>query len=158
MTSPPAHLGRSSRDVSSWKVGRVALKRRPLRALAARQSHPTALGKFLTSVKEHRLQLDEDVEVNDARVVYPNDCFVLEVQHHHGRSFLLPFSKGRQALALAEVWKSGGDQLEFRLPCRGKVGPDSRRRFGTRRVDHVPSAGEASSIGCGFSAPCKKVQ
>ena len=88
MTSPLAHLGRSSRDVSSWKVGRVALERRAVRALAARQSHPTALGKFLTSVKEHRLQLDEGVEVNDARVVYPNEYFVLEVQHHHGSQLL----------------------------------------------------------------------
>ena len=103
MTSPPSRLGRSSRDVSSWKVGRVALERRVVRALAARQSHPTALGKFLTSVKEHRLQLDEDVEVNDARVVYPNDCFVLD----HGSQLLT---------AVMDRWLSFSRFGPIRLP------------------------------------------
>ena len=44
----------------------------------------TTLCKFLKFLMERTLHLDEDVEVNDAHVVYPNDYFVLEVQHHHG--------------------------------------------------------------------------
>ena len=43
-------------------------KRRAVRTLVARQSHLTALGKFLKFAKERALQLDEDVEVNDAPV------------------------------------------------------------------------------------------
>ena len=63
-------------------------KRRAASALAAWQSHLTALGKFLKSWTERPLHLDEDVEVNDAQVVYPNDCSVPEVQHHHGSQLL----------------------------------------------------------------------
>ena len=32
--------------------------------------------------------MDEDVEVNDAQVVYPTDCMVLEIQHRHGSQLL----------------------------------------------------------------------
>ena len=70
------------------KLEESLLKRRAAKALAARQSNLTALGKFLKSVMERALHLDEDVEINDARVVYPNNCFVLEVQHHHGSQLL----------------------------------------------------------------------
>ena len=38
--------------------------------------------------KGERAPPGRDVEVNDARIVYPNDCFVLEVQHHHGSQLL----------------------------------------------------------------------
>ena len=69
------------------ELAKSLLKRRALRALAARQNHLIVSGKFLKSVMERPLHLDEDAEVNDARVVYPNDCFVLEVQHHHGSQF-----------------------------------------------------------------------
>ena len=57
-------------------------------ALAAQQSHLTALSKSRESVKQRALHLDEDVESNDARVVCPNDGFVLEVQHHHHSQLL----------------------------------------------------------------------
>ena len=87
MTSPLAHLGRPSRDVRVGKLVEYLLKRRAVRALAARQSHLTALGKFLKLVKERALHLDEDVEVNDAQVESPNGCF-LEFQHHHGSQLL----------------------------------------------------------------------
>ena len=70
--------------------------------LAARQSHLTTLGKFLKSVKERALHLDEDVEVNDAQDVHPYDCFVIEVQHHH-RSQLLAVVM-EQCLRDAMVW------------------------------------------------------
>ena len=42
----------------------------------------------LKCAKERALHLVEDVEVNDAQVVHPNDCFVPEVQHHHGSQLL----------------------------------------------------------------------
>ena len=70
------------------KLEESLLKRRAAKALAARQSHLTALGKFLKSVMERALHLDEDVEINVARVVYPNNCLVLEVQHHHDSQLL----------------------------------------------------------------------
>ena len=64
------------------------LKRIAVRGLAARQSHLTSLDKFLKFGKERALDLDEDVEVKDAGVVYPNDGFGLEVPHHQGSQFL----------------------------------------------------------------------
>ena len=64
------------------------LKRRAVTTLAARRNCQLVLGAFVKFVKERALHLDEDVEVNDARVVYPNDSFFLEVQHHHGSQLL----------------------------------------------------------------------
>ena len=71
-TSPPAHLNRSYPDVSRRKVGRIAPEAKQV---------PQVL-------KERALHLDEDVKVNDAQVVHPNDCFVPEIQHHHGSQLL----------------------------------------------------------------------
>ena len=41
---------------------------------------------------------------------------------------------GQQALVPAEVWKSGGADPEFPLPC-SKIVQDGNRRFGTQH-DH----------------------
>ena len=59
---------------------------------------------------------------------------------------------GQHALAPAKVWKSGGNRLEFRSPCRSKVVPDSNRRFATQRVDLVPNTLQESQhrSGAGF--------
>ena len=70
------------------KLEESLLEQRAVRSFAARLSHVTVLGKFLKSAKERALHLDEDVEINDARVVCHNDCFVQGVQHHHGSQLL----------------------------------------------------------------------
>ena len=62
MTSLPAHLGRSSHEVSRRKVGRIAKAKRAVRALAARRNHQAAPGKFLKFVLKRTLPLVEDVE------------------------------------------------------------------------------------------------
>ena len=58
------------------KLEESLLKRRAVRAIAGRQSRRTVLGKFFKCVKERVLHLVEDVEVNDGRVAYPNDCWL----------------------------------------------------------------------------------
>ena len=67
---------------------------------------------------------------------------------------------GQQALAQAEVWKCGRDQLEFRISCSSKIVPDSDRRIGTQRVGHVPSTSHGSrhrsGAGCQHSARSAK--
>ena len=60
------------------------LMRKAARALAARRSRRTVLGKFLKYVKKHAFLLVGKVKVNDAQHNYPTDCFVLGFQHCDG--------------------------------------------------------------------------
>ena len=62
---------------------------------------------FLKSVKERALNLDKGVEVNDARLVYPNNCCVLEVPHLHGSQLLA---------AVMDRWLSFSRHGSNRLP------------------------------------------
>ena len=64
------------------------MMRGSVRALTTRRSHQLARGQLLKCVKERTLHLVKDVEVHDAQVASPNDCFVPEVQHHHGSQLL----------------------------------------------------------------------
>ena len=90
MTLPLAHLGRSHQDAptrESWK------SRSRSEELSGRSQRDKVIKPlwafFLKSLEERALHLDGDVEVNDAQVVYPNDCFVPEVQHHHVSQLLV---------------------------------------------------------------------
>ena len=53
-------------------------------------------------------------------------------------------SMGQQALALAEVWESVGENLEFQSHCRSEIVQDGNRRFGTQRHAHVSNTSQWS--------------
>ena len=72
------------------RSGESLLKRRAVRTLAARRSHPTALGLFLKFGWERALHLAEDVEVGDAQVAHSIDCFSREFSITMVHSFLPP--------------------------------------------------------------------
>ena len=100
------------------KLEESLLKRRGVRALAARRSLQTALGKFVKSVKECAFHLVEDVEVDDARLAYPNCCFVLGVQQHDGSQLLA--CRGGSLAVVQSIWVQ---QTAKELTSCGSVHP-----------------------------------
>ena len=82
-TTPPRAQPGQSPDVSNWKVARFT-EAKSCGEPAARRSRRTVLGRFLQCVKKHAFQLVGNVKANDAQIAYPNDCFVLGFQYHHG--------------------------------------------------------------------------
>ena len=71
-----------------------SLKQRAVRAFAAHGSRRTVLGRFLKYVKKHPFHLFGNAKVNDARIAYPNHCFLLGFQHHRGSQLLPPWLVG----------------------------------------------------------------
>ena len=82
MTSPLAHLGRSSLDVSRKKVGRIAEAKSCGSTRSTAESSTTLLKKFLKLAPKRTLPLVEDVEIDGTLVAYSNECFVQGVEHH----------------------------------------------------------------------------
>ena len=82
-TTPTRAQPGQSPDVSNWKVARFT-EAKSCGEPAARRSRRTVLGRFLQCVKKHAFQLVGNVKANDAQIAYPNDCFVLGFQCHHG--------------------------------------------------------------------------
>ena len=98
-STPPAQSGQSP-DASRWKFGSIT------EAKSCQGTRRTVLGRFLMHVKKHAFHLVGNVEVSDARIAYPSNCFVLGFHHHYGSQLpaavMAPSAVIRPLLGLAD--------------------------------------------------------
>ena len=80
-TPPTAHDDRSY-EVAEWKVGKVSPRAKSCENPRSAADLSDRAG--LKCVKERAVALVRSAEIDDDLLAHSNNCFVQEVQHHHG--------------------------------------------------------------------------